>query len=196
MHLDDRSRGKPPFRCGCANVRFVCYASVKSLPAVLTKLSNLEKLWHSAFMNTQRATLITLGVADLQRSKEFYQALGWEPHARSLDDIIFFQMNGFAMALYRLSDMAASQKRPDHPLGAGAISLAQNYQTKEEVDEAYRKAIAAGGTSLKEPEEVFWGGYSAYFTDPDGHPWNLAFNPNWPLNDDGSLTLRNPDETC
>src|SRR6056297_2486791 len=79
--------------------------------------------------------------------------------------------------------------RPDAALGTGAMTLAQNFMTEAEVDGAYANALAAGATPLKPPEKVVWGGYSGYFADPDGHVWELAMNPFWPLSPDGSLTL-------
>ncbi|MDH5798378.1 MAG: VOC family protein, partial [Paracoccaceae bacterium] len=92
-----------------------------------------------------------------------------------------------------LDDLAKDQGRPGAPLGMGASTLAQNYESEAEVDAAFARALAAGATALKKPQKVFWGGYSGYFTDPDGHVWEVAMNPFWPLNDDGSLTLQDPE---
>lgn len=139
-------------------------------------------------MTPQRVTLITLGVADLDRSQAFYAALGWKP-AEASEGVVFYQMNGMVLALFGLSDLAKDQGRPEATLGTGAMTLAQNFVTREEVDAAFATALAAGATALKPPEEVFWGGYSGYFADPDGHVWELAMNPFWPLAEDGSLTL-------
>ncbi len=139
-------------------------------------------------MTPQRVTLITLGVADLDRAQAFYAALGWQPTEAS-EGVVFYQMNGMVLALFRLSDLAKDQGRPEATLGIGAMTLAQNFTTRDEVDAAFAKALAAGATALKSPEEVFWGGYSGYFADPDGHVWELAMNPFWPLAEDGSLTL-------
>lgn len=139
-------------------------------------------------MTAQRVTLITLGVADLARSSAFYAALGWRP-TRPQEGIVFYQMHGTVLALFGLKDLAKDQGRPDAPLGTGAMTLAQNFQTEAEVDAAYALALAAGATRLKAPEKVFWGGYSGYYADPDGHVWEVAMNPFWPLAADGSLTL-------
>jgi hypothetical protein len=139
-------------------------------------------------MTPQRVTLITLGVADLDRARAFYAALGWTP-AEATGSVVFYQMNGFVLDLFGLSDLAADQGRPDAALGTGAMTLAQNFATEAEVDAAYAAALAAGATPLKAPQKVFWGGYSGYFADPDGHVWELAMNPFWPLAPDGSLTL-------
>ncbi len=145
-------------------------------------------------MTPQRVTLITLGVADLDHAKTFYAALGWTPTREMEGEVVFYQINGMALGFFGLGSLAADQGRPDAKLGTGAMTLAQNFETEAEVDAAHAKAIAAGATSLKAPEKVFWGGYSGYYADPDGHVWEVAHNPFWPLNPDGSLTLPAPDE--
>ncbi len=139
-------------------------------------------------MTPQRITLITLGVADLTRAKAFYAALGWTP-AEETDSIVFYQLNGQVLGLFSRAALAADQGRPDAQIGTGAMTLAQNFATEAEVDDAYAKALAAGADALKTPEKVFWGGYSGYYVDPDGHVWEVAMNPFWPLAEDGSLTL-------
>lgn len=139
-------------------------------------------------MIPRRLTLITLGVADLARSRLFYDALGWQV-AEETEGVAFYQLNGLVLALFGLADLAADQGRPGAVLGTGAITLAQNFATMAEVDAAFAAALAAGATALKAPEKVFWGGYSGYWADPDGHVWEVAMNPFWPLSDDGSLTL-------
>ncbi len=139
-------------------------------------------------MTPQRVTLITLGVADLDRSRAFYAALGWTP-TKQQDGVVFYQINGMVLGLFGLEPLAADQGRLKVKLGTGAMTLAQNFATTGEVDAAYTAALAAGATGLKAPEKVFWGGYSGYYADPDGHVWEVAMNPFWPLNDDGSLTL-------
>jgi uncharacterized protein len=140
-------------------------------------------------MTPQRVTLITLGVADLAASRAFYARLGWQVHGQSQDGVAFFQMHGAVLGLFPLTELAKDQGRPDAPLGTGAMTLAQNFATKAEVDAAFAAAVAAGGAALKAPEKVFWGGYSGYWADPDGHVWEVAMNPFWPLHADGSLTL-------
>lgn len=144
-------------------------------------------------MTPQRVTLITLGVADLDRAAAFYAALGWQP-AEVAEGARFYQMQGAALALFGLADLAADQGRPGAALGTGAATLAQNFETEAQVDAAYAAALAAGATPLKAPEAVFWGGYSGYYADPDGHVWEVAMNPFWPLAADGALTLPKPAE--
>ncbi|GHD98464.1 glyoxalase [Defluviimonas sp. 20V17] len=136
----------------------------------------------------QRVTLITLGVADLARARHFYGALGWTA-ARTQEGVAFYQMNGQVLGLFGVRDLAKDQGREGAHLGAGAMTLAQNFDSEAEVDAAYQAALAAGATGLKPPEKVFWGGYSGYWADPDGHVWEVAMNPFWPLGTDGSLTL-------
>jgi predicted lactoylglutathione lyase len=139
-------------------------------------------------MTPQRVTLITLGVADLARAKAFYEALGWRD-TRPQEGIVFFQMNGLVLGLFPLDELAKDQDRPYAVLGTGAMTLAQNYETEAEVDVAFARALAAGATPLKAPQKVFWGGYSGYYADLDGHVWEVAMNPFWPLQEDGSLVL-------
>lgn len=139
-------------------------------------------------MNNQRVTLITLGVSDLDRSKAFYGALGWTI-AEEQPSVIFYQLNGLALGLFPFEALAEDQGRAGERLGVGGCTLAINFPTEVEVDAAFARALAAGATLLKSPEKVFWGGYSGYYADPDGHVWELAMNPFWPLQEDGSLTL-------
>ena len=144
-------------------------------------------------MTPQRVTLITLGVADLAAARAFYARLGWQEHKDSQPGVAFFQMHGAVLGLFGRADLAADQGRPGATLGTGAVTLAQNFATEAEVDAAYAAALAAGGTALKAPEKVFWGGYSGYWADPDGHVWEVAMNPFWTLAVDGSLTLPDVD---
>ena len=140
-------------------------------------------------MNLQRVTLITLGISDLARSKAFYTEFGWHAHHSSTDGIVFFQLNSLVLGLFDLDALAQDQGRPDATLATGAMTLAINFANEAEVDRAYERALFIGGSALKQPQKVFWGGYSGYFADPDGHVWELAHNPFWPLKEDGSLTL-------
>ncbi len=139
-------------------------------------------------MTPQRVTLITLGVGNIASSRAFYEALGWVP-ASVQEGVAFYQMHGAVLALFGRADLAADQGRPGATLGTGAMTLAQNFASEAEVDAAYDLALRNGASPLKKPEKVFWGGYSGYYADPDGHVWEVAMNPFWPLNEDGSLTL-------
>ena len=121
-------------------------------------------------MNGQRVSLITLGVADLAAARGFYARLGWREQGHQ-PGVAFYQMQGSVLALFGKGDLAADQGRPGAALGTGAVTLAQNFRSEAEVDAAFARALAAGATALKAPEKVFWGGYSGYWADPDGHVW-------------------------
>ena len=144
-------------------------------------------------MTPQRVTLITLGVDDMDRARAFYAALGWRPHGSSQPGVTFYQLQGLVLGLFGRADLAKDQGRPGAHLGTGAMTLAQNFEDRAGVDAAWRAALDAGATALKAPEDVFWGGYSGYYADPDGHVWEIAHNPFWPLGDGGSLVLPDPE---
>ena len=137
-------------------------------------------------MNSNRITLITLGVSDLARARSFYETLGWQLD-EATDDMAFYALDGAKFGLYSLSKLAEDLNRPAETLGTGAMALAQNFSTREEVDTAFARALAAGAKAIQHPQSVFWGGYSGSFTDPDGHLWEYAMNPFWKLDGDGHL---------
>ena len=122
--------------------------------------------------------LITLGVRDLARSLTFYRdGLGWPTHDYNPEaDIVFFSLEGTWLALYPRDKLAEDATVPDGQ-GFGGITLAHNEPSPEKVDAAYAEAIAAGAGAVKPPQKTFWGGYSGYFSDPDGYLWEIAFNP-------------------
>lgn len=142
-------------------------------------------------MTPQRVSLITLGVADLDRAAAFYAALGWTP-VPSPPTVVFYQLEGQVLGLFPLGPMAKDQGRAGAKLETGALALAQNFPDSEAVDTAFAAAIDAGATVLKSPEEVFWGGYSGQYTDPDGHVWEVAYNPFWNIDADGRITIPPP----
>lgn len=137
-------------------------------------------------MKTNRVTLITLGVKDIARARAFYEAIGWEP-SEVQDKVVFYDMNGMKFGFYLLDGLAEDTGMPIEALKTGAMTLGQNFSTEAEVDAAYDKALAAGATEVTRPEKIFWGGYSGYFADPDGHLWEYAMNPFWELDGDGHL---------
>ncbi len=139
----------------------------------------------------QRLSLITLGVADLRRSRAFYEALGWRTNAGPDDDVVFFQAGGMIVALWDRASLAEDSGVDDSG-GWGGITLAYNTRSPAEVDAVIEEARAAGGGIVREPGETFWGGYSGAFTDLDGHPWEVAHNPRWTLHEDGSVSLTSP----
>jgi predicted lactoylglutathione lyase len=136
----------------------------------------------------QRLSLVTLGVADLGRSRQFYEALGWKTAAAPDDDVVFFQAGGMILALWSRSMLAEDSGVQDSG-GWGGVTLAHNVRSPEEVDSVIEEARAAGATIRREGAETFWGGYSGVFVDPDGHPWEVAHNPGWTLGDDGSISM-------
>ncbi|MGI3903021.1 MAG: VOC family protein [Janthinobacterium lividum] len=138
----------------------------------------------------RRITIVTLGVASVPAARRFYEALGWKPSSASQgDDVAFFQLNGLALSLFSRAALAADAAVPNSPPGFSGITLAQNLDSPAAVDAAFAEALAAGATALKTPQTAFWGGYSGYFADPDGHIWELAHNPFFPLDADGALVL-------
>ena len=136
----------------------------------------------------QRLSLVTLGVSDLGRARRFYEALGWKSGAAPDDDVVFFQAGGMIVALWG-RDQLAEDSAVEAGTGWGGITLAFNTRSTQEVDDVIEEARAAGATIGREPGETFWGGYSAVFIDPDGYPWEVAHNPRWTIEPDGSVTL-------
>jgi catechol 2,3-dioxygenase-like lactoylglutathione lyase family enzyme len=136
----------------------------------------------------QRVSLLTLGVADLARSRAFYEALGWTTGAAPDDDVVFFQAGGAVLALWDRARLADDSGVEDSG-GWGGVTLAHNVRSAQEVDAVMEEARAAGANIVREAGETFWGGYSGAFTDPDGHPWEIAHNPRWTIEEDGSLRL-------
>ena len=138
----------------------------------------------------QRLSVVTLGVADLERSRAFYERLGWRRAARASEGVAFFRTEGGAvLALYPRHALAEDAGVPAEGSGFGGITLAHNVRSREEVDAVLAEAAAAGAGLLKPAQDAFWGGYSGYFADPDGHPWEVAWNPFFPLDEAGRLQL-------
>jgi uncharacterized protein len=138
-----------------------------------------------------RISLVTLGVSDVTRSTQFYAGLGWPLSSSSVPgQVSFFRTAGGLLGLFGVDDLAADAHQPEvGPSGFRGVSLAINCASRDEVDEAFRTAEAAGATIIKPAEATDWGGYSGYFADPDGHAWEIAHNPGWPLGDDGLPVL-------
>jgi uncharacterized protein len=136
----------------------------------------------------QRLTTITLGVTDLERSRSFYEALGWKTGADPGADVVFFPAGGMVLALWDRDKLAEDSGVENTP-GWGGVTPAHNVRSPAEVDTVIEEARAAGADIAREPGETFWGGYSGIFVDPDGHPWEVAHNPHWTIEDDGSVTL-------
>ena len=137
-----------------------------------------------------RLSLLTICVSDLAKSTAFYEALGFRRRARKAEGVAFFDAGGVVLSLWTAAAMGKDAGIAiDAQKGFRDVSLAWNVASREEVDRAMARAVTAGARVLRKPEKVFWGGYTSYFTDPDGHIWEVAHNPDFPLSDDGRLTL-------
>jgi uncharacterized protein len=132
-----------------------------------------------------RISVITLGVEDVPRARAFYQALGWPLSGEPEERFAIFRNAGSRLALYALDGIAEEAGQTPAAAGSMRMTLAMNVEGRELVDEALAEAERAGGEVLQPAQERFWGGYSGYFADPDGHAWEVAFNPFWPIGDDG-----------
>jgi predicted lactoylglutathione lyase len=135
----------------------------------------------------QRLSLVTLGVADVARSTAFYESLGWRRSSASQDTVTFFAMEGSVLGLFGRESLAEDAGVPDEGVGFRAVSVAINCDSRDEVDAVFAEWVAAGGEAVKQPEAVFWGGYSSYVADPDGHLWEIAHNPYAPNDAAGEM---------
>ena len=135
----------------------------------------------------QRVSLITLGVRDLARARRFYAALGWVGQSPN-DEVVFFQAGGMVVALWGRQELGEDSGVKDSG-GWGGMALAHNVASPAEVDAVLAEAEAAGATITRSGAATAWGGYSGVFVDPEGHPWEVAHNLSWPLDDDGTVRL-------
>lgn len=138
-------------------------------------------------------TVVTLGVSDLARARTFYcEGLGFRASGAGNEHITFLDAGGTVLALYSREALAADACLPPQGSGFGGVTLARNVGSRAEVDAFIERARQAGARILKPAQEVFWGGYSGYFSDPDGHPWEVAHNPYWTLSPRGLVELPGP----
>ncbi|MGV3538750.1 MAG: VOC family protein [Rufibacter sp.] len=136
-----------------------------------------------------RITLITLGVQDVAAATAFYEdVFGWTRASASQEGITFFQLNGLQLALFGKEALAEDAHLPAQGSGFKGFSLAHNLRSEAEVDALFQYLASKGVALTKQPEKVFWGGYSGYFSDPDGHLWEVAYNPYLPLDEKGNVT--------
>ena len=137
----------------------------------------------------QRLSLISLGVDDLKRSRAFYDALGWQisNSGEEAENIVAYNLHSMTFCLYPREKLAEELQLSPEGSGFRAIAIAYNARTKEDVDAVLKEAEAAGGKIVKQAQDVFWGGYSGYFSDPDGHLWEVAYNPFSPLGPNGEF---------
>lgn len=137
----------------------------------------------------QRISLVTLGVTDLERSKAFYEQLGWQRRVATAEGVVFFQAGCMALSLYPRAELARDAHLPAEGQGFAGFALAYNTRSRDEVDAVLAEAERAGARLLKPAEEAFWGGYSGYFADPDGFAWEVAWNPGFAIEANGGILL-------
>jgi hypothetical protein len=137
----------------------------------------------------QRLTMVTLGVADVARSTSFYESLGWRRSSASQDAITFFAMQGSVLGLFQREALADDAGVSADGSGFRGVTIALNCDDRGEVDAVFDAWVAAGAQPIKRPTEVFWGGYSSYVADPDGHLWEIAHNPYSPNDEHGRMQL-------
>jgi hypothetical protein len=136
-----------------------------------------------------RLSLVTLGVRDVARARAFYEALGFKAGRASQDSVTFLDAGGVVLGLYGRAALAEDAAIADSAPGFSGVALAHNTRSEADVDAVLAEAVAAGGTLIKPAGKVFWGGYSGYFADPDGHLWEVAYNPYFRLGSDGCVEL-------
>jgi uncharacterized protein len=136
----------------------------------------------------QRISLVTLGVADLTRARTFYERLGWQ--GQEVEETVFFQTGGIVLVLWGRDKVADDAGLEDGGTdGFGGMTLAHNVRSRVEVDEVLDQAASAGAEVTRAARETFYGGYAGFFTDPDGHVWEIAYNPGFALDRDGAITI-------
>jgi catechol 2,3-dioxygenase-like lactoylglutathione lyase family enzyme len=136
-----------------------------------------------------RLSLITLGVADIARARAFYEALGFRAGKASQESVTFLDAGGVVLALWSRAALAEDAGVPDSKPGFSGIALAHNARSEADVDKALAEAVAAGAKLIKPAATTFWGGYSGYFANPDGHLWEVAHNPYFTLDGAGRVVL-------
>lgn len=137
----------------------------------------------------QRISLITLGVSDLERSRMFYERLGWHRSVKAAEGVAFFQTGGMALALWPRTDLAKDANLSAERSGFCGLAIAQNLRSKREVDEVLAEAGRAGASIVRSAHDTFYGGYAGYFADPDGFLWEIAWNPGFAMDADGNIEL-------
>ena len=136
-----------------------------------------------------RISIVTLGVDDLDRAARFYEAMGLKRHAGITDGVAFYQMGGMILALYPRRELAKDAGIDLSSAGFSSVALAYNTRSEAEADEVLARAAEAGGTIVRPASRAFWGGWTGYFADTEGHLWEVAHNPAFPIAEDGTITL-------
>jgi catechol 2,3-dioxygenase-like lactoylglutathione lyase family enzyme len=139
-----------------------------------------------------RLSFVTLGVADVARARRFYEALGFRASSASEPPVAFFDAGGVVLALFGRTALAEDAEVDAKGDGFSGVALAHNVNSEAEVDAVLAEAVTVGAKLLKKGQPTFWGGYSGYFADPDGHIWEVAFNPFMLLDANGRVTLPAP----
>ncbi|MGN6354057.1 MAG: VOC family protein [Parafilimonas sp.] len=138
----------------------------------------------------QKLHLITLGVDDLQKSLDFYEkGLGWKKSDKSMDNFALFDLGGIILALHPRHELADDTTLKYQPTTFSGLTISHNTKSEREVDEILKKVAKLGATIVKPAQKVYWGGYSGYFKDPDGHLFEVAYNPFWEFDENGSVKL-------
>jgi uncharacterized protein len=137
----------------------------------------------------RRISLITLGVADVARSTEFYARLGWTRSPASNESVTFIQLKGIVLGLFSRAGLAEDARVENTAPGFSGVTLAYNVPSEIGVDAVVKFVVSCGASLIKQPEQVFWGGYSGYVADPDGHLWEIAYNPFFPQDEHGHVIL-------
>jgi predicted lactoylglutathione lyase len=137
----------------------------------------------------QKLNLITLGVDNFERSVKFYESLGWKKSPASVEGLAVFPLGGITLCLHPRHELAADAQLPNVKTEFAGLTLSFNAKSEQEVDEVMQEVVKLGATIIKPAQKVFWGGYSGYFKDLDGHLFEVAYNPFWPLDENDNLKL-------
>jgi len=159
-------------------------------------MKQIPKEKESAMTQTMepRINVITLGVKNLKQARAFYEGMGFRASANSDEQIVFFNANGMVFGLYPVDELAKDAELPPQELPVfRGVTLAYNTRCKEDVTPLLALAESLGGRIVKQAKDAFWGGFSGYFADPDGHLWEVAHNPFWTIDEQGSIRLPEED---